>query len=87
VIALTIRFRDDRGGFDLEDERGRVVDTITAAEIALAEHVPTLVSERVRAQQNVMRVRRFCERLRATEPDGYAVHLARAAGYIRSRGE
>lgn len=67
-MSLTMRFREaGRDGWDIADERGNVVDTITATELATAEHPHRLVERRVYAQQKVARVRRFCEQLRATE--------------------
>ena len=68
---LTVRLRDERDGYDIEDDRGVVVDTVTIKELTTTDLPERLMRERVERQQRVMRVRRFAEALaRPAAPEG-----------------
>jgi hypothetical protein len=64
--VLTIRFKEDRSGYDIEDEQYGVMDTVSVAEMSTAESPHEVMRRRVWAVQKRVRVRRFASALAAS---------------------
>lgn len=66
---LTVRLTTRHDGYEIVDDRGVVKDTVTMRELVQAKKPDVLISRRVAAQQRVMRVRRFAQRLKELQEE------------------